>query len=60
LDKQRFIAITKCDMIDDELQSELKVELDQKFKGIPYMFISSVSQYNLQEIKDRLWKMLNE
>lgn len=60
LDKQRFVAISKCDMIDEELQSELKVELDQKFTGIPYMFISSVSQYNMQEIKDRLWKMLNE
>ncbi len=60
LDKQRFVAISKCDMIDEELQAELKLELDQKFKGVPYMFISSVSQYNMQEIKDRLWKMLND
>ncbi|WP_298145393.1 GTPase ObgE [Flavobacterium sp.] len=60
LNKQRLVAISKCDMIDEELQSELKVELDLQFKNIPYIFFSSVSQYNLQLLKDRLWKMLND
>lgn len=60
LNKQRLVAISKCDMIDEELQKELKAELDQQFKNIPYVFFSAVSQYNLQLLKDRLWKILNE
>jgi len=46
-------------MLDDELKGELKVELDQQLKDIPYLFISSVAQQGLQELKDTLWKMLN-
>ena len=59
LDKDRLIVISKCDMLDDELRAELKKQLDVEFKGIPYMFISSVAQQGLQELKDKLWKMLN-
>ncbi len=59
LDKDRLIAISKCDMLDDELQSEMKQELDKDFKGIPYLFFSSVAQQGLIELKDELWKMLN-
>ena len=59
LDKDRLIVISKCDMLDDELKSELKKQWDVGFKGIPYMFISSVAQQGLQELKDKLWKMLN-
>lgn len=58
LDKERFIAISKCDMLDDELKAELKVELD-KTLPIDYMFISSVAQQGITELKDKLWKMLN-
>ena len=58
LDKDRLIAISKCDMLDDELKAELKVELD-KTLPIDYMFISSVAQQGLTELKDKLWKMLN-
>lgn len=58
LDKERIIAISKCDMLDDELQAELKVELDNELP-IPYMFISSVAQKGITELKDVLWKMLN-
>jgi GTP-binding protein len=47
-------------MLDDELKAELKAELDVSFKGIPYMFISSVAQQGLQELKDKLWQMLND
>lgn len=59
LDKDRLVVISKCDMLDDELQAELKSQLDLDFKGIEYMFISSISQQNLQQLKDKLWKMLN-
>jgi len=59
LDKDRLIAISKCDMLDDELSAELKVQLDKEFDGIPYLFISSVAQQGLTELKDKLWQMLN-
>ncbi|WP_159019192.1 GTPase ObgE [Algibacter sp. L3A6] len=58
LDKDRIIAISKSDMLDDELQAELKVELDNELP-IPYVFISSVAQKGITELKDVLWKMLN-
>ncbi len=58
LDKDRLIAISKCDMLDDELKSELRTELD-KVLPIDYIFISSVAQQGLMELKDKLWKMLN-
>jgi GTP-binding protein len=60
LDKERMLVISKCDMLDDELKGELKVQLDKDFKDIPYMFISSVAQQGLTELKDKLWSMLNE
>ena len=60
LDKDRLIAISKCDMLDDELKAELKQELDKDFKGIPYLFFSSVAQQGLMELKDKLWGMLNK
>ena len=59
LDKDRLIVISKCDLLDDELQKEMKQQLDKDFKGIEYMFISSVAQQGLTELKDKLWKMLN-
>ncbi|MFV0572720.1 MAG: GTPase ObgE [Xanthomarina gelatinilytica] len=59
LDKDRFIAISKSDMLDNELKAELKAELD-KTLPVEYMFISSVTQQGLAELKDTLWKMLNE
>jgi GTPase len=59
LDKDRLIVISKCDMLDEELKVELKQQLDQAFKGMNYLFISSIAQQGLQELKDTLWKMLN-
>ena len=59
LDKDRLIAISKCDMLDDELKEELKEQLDKEFDGLPYLFISSVAQQGLTELKDKLWQMLN-
>ena len=59
LDKDRLIAISKSDMLDDELKAEMKAELDVDFKDIPYLFFSSVAQQGLMELKDKLWGMLN-
>lgn len=58
LDKERLLAISKCDMLDEELIQELKEELDKNLDN-PYMFISSVSRLGLVELKDRLWALLN-
>ena len=58
LDKDRIIAISKSDMLDAELQAEMKIELDNELP-IPYLFISSVAQKGITELKDVLWKMLN-
>ena len=59
LDKERLIAISKSDMLDDELMDEMRIELDEGLKGTPYLFISSVAHYGIQELKDKLWVMLN-
>jgi GTP-binding protein len=59
LDKDRLVVVSKADMLDDELKAEMKQQLDKDFKGIPYMFISSVAQQGLTELKDKLWQMLN-
>jgi GTP-binding protein len=59
LDKERFVVISKSDMLDDELKAEMKKELD-KTLPISYMFISSVAQQGITELKDKLWKMLND
>ena len=58
LDKERVIAISKSDMLDEELKNELKSELDKNLP-IPYLFISSVAQQGLKELKDMLWRILN-
>jgi GTPase len=58
LDKDRLVAISKSDMLDRELREELKAELDQDL-DTPYLFISSVAQQGLTELKDKLWEMLN-
>jgi GTP-binding protein len=59
LDKDRLLVISKRDMLDEELQKEMKQQLDKELKGLDYMFISSVAQQGLTELKDKLWKMLN-
>ncbi len=59
LDKERLVAISKSDMLDEELIEEMRLELDKDLKGVSYMFISSVAQQGIQELKDRLWAMLN-
>jgi len=56
LDKNRLLAISKSDLLDDELKEEIKKELP---KGIKTLFISSVAQQGLVVLKDTLWQMLN-
>ncbi|MBL7697070.1 MAG: GTPase ObgE [Chitinophagaceae bacterium] len=57
LHKQFVIAISKSDMLDDELKTSIEKELPG---GIPHIFISSVMNKGLIELKDLLWKVLNE
>jgi GTP-binding protein len=57
LDKQKILAITKCDMLDDELIAEMKKELPE---GVKTVFISSVSGLGLMELKDLIWEELNK
>lgn len=57
LDKERLVAISKSDMLDDELIKEIKKTLPRK---IPHIFISSVSGKGIVQLKDMLWEMLNK
>jgi len=56
LDKQFLLAISKSDMLDDELKTAIAAELPA---DVPHVFISSVTQQGLSELKDLLWKALN-
>ena len=56
LDKKRLLAISKADMLDEELIKEMEKEVP---KGIPHVFISSVSQQNLQQLKDMIWQAIH-
>lgn len=56
LDKKRLLAISKVDMLDEELMAEMQKELPE---NIPSIFISSVSQYNLDKLKDLIWQAIN-
>ena len=57
LDKNRILAISKSDMLDEELITEIKKEVPT---DLPSLFISSVAQQGLTELKDLIWKKLNE
>ncbi len=57
LDKQRLLAITKCDMLDEQLIDEMRQELPD---GVPTVFISAVAGKGLDELKDMLWTMLTD
>lgn len=54
-DKPRILAITKADMLDDELEVEMKAEVPT---GIPHVFISSVAGKNIQMLKDMIWQAI--
>ncbi|MBD8388013.1 GTPase ObgE [Dysgonomonas sp. BGC7] len=55
LDKRRILAISKADMLDDELMEALEADLPE----IPHIFISSITGYNITTLKDLLWRELN-
>ncbi|MGM9781592.1 MAG: GTPase ObgE [Candidatus Cryptobacteroides sp.] len=57
LTKQRVLAITKCDLIDKDIEKEIRPHLPRK---IPHVFISSSTGEGLKELKDILWKTLQE
>ncbi|KAA5548303.1 GTPase ObgE [Adhaeribacter rhizoryzae] len=56
LSKQRLLAITKTDLIDDELEKEMRKTLP---KDLPTVFISSITQKNIMQLKDLIWQTLN-
>lgn len=56
LDKDRVLAITKCDLIDKDIEKEIEPTLP---KGIPHVFISSVSGEGIKDLKDMLWSALH-
>ncbi|MFI3304103.1 MAG: GTPase ObgE [Rikenellaceae bacterium] len=56
LDKRALLAITKCDMLDDELIEQMRAELPN---DLPTIFISSIINKNITELKDMLWEALN-
>lgn len=55
LDKKKVLAVTKVDMLDKELETEIKKDLPD----IPCVFISSLAQKNIEKLKDILWEQLN-
>ena len=57
IDKERILAISKSDLLDEELKKELKKELPE---NIPTLFISSIASSGLTELKDLIWKKLNQ
>ncbi len=55
-DKPKLLAITKSDMLDEELEKEMELELPE---NVPYIFISSVTGKNILPLKDMIWKAIN-
>ena len=60
IDKQRLIAISKSDLINEKDIEKIKNKVSSGIKNIPFEFISSVSNKGLIELKDKMWKVLNE
>jgi GTPase len=62
LHKKRILAITKCDMLDEELLKEIKKDMNKRFKEkatVPVHYISAQSGQGITELKDEIWKQLN-
>ena len=57
VDKPRVLAVTKCDLLDDELMEMMRHELPE---GIETVFISAVAGVGLVELKDMLWRTIND
>ncbi len=56
LDKPRILAVSKADMLDEELMQEIKETL----KGNDVLFFSSVTQFNISQLKDKIWRAIND
>jgi GTP-binding protein len=57
LDKRRLLAITKADMLDEQMMNEMRELLP---KDLNTVFISAVTQMNIDQLKDTLWQMMNK
>jgi len=55
IDKQRIVAISKSDLLDPDLMSDISKEM----KGIPHVFFSSITETGIVELKDLIWKSIN-
>ena len=60
IDKNFIIALSKCDLLDEELKAEYTLEMKEAFGDIPHLMVSSVSQMGMMELKDALWRIINE
>ena len=60
LDKEYMVVLSKADLLDEELKKEYAEEMNSLFKEIPHLIISSVTQYQLTELKDVLWKLISK
>ena len=60
IDKNFMIALSKCDLLDEELKAEYASEMKEAFGDISHLMISSVSQMGMMELKDELWQLINE
>ena len=58
LDKDRLIAVTKSDLLDEELSKDISIELEKQL-DVDYIFISSLANQGISELKEKLWHMLN-
>ncbi len=62
LDKKRILGISKADLMDDELEEEMRKDLNKRLKGknkVPFLFFSSATGKNVMQLKDLLWEQLN-
>jgi len=59
-DKDFMIAFSKSDLMDNELLEEFEILLKKEFKSIPFIIISSVSSHRVSDLKEELWKLLNQ
>ncbi len=63
LEKKRILGISKSDLMDDELEEEMRKDIIKRLKGknkVPFIFFSSATQKNIVQLKDMLWQQMNE
>ena len=59
MDKDYIVALSKCDLLDDELKVEYAEEMEKNFGDIPHCMISALDQSGIIPLKDLIWKKLN-